>query len=304
MSDLPFLFEAEPIITVQHFLGLGWPGPWRMVSLLGSHGGIALAVGIAFWLGGRRAGYPLLAIVIVEAVLKIALNSVFGVSRPTAEGIVMYEQVEVPAFPSGHIATATAIWGWLALRRLVSWWFAVPLIILVAISRLYLGVHFVGDVLGGILLGVLVFLLIDRFWARLRSWLERPPFSFYVGIAFLSVVGVMVGGLLFFADKGHLWRGGGLIAGFALGLPLEYRLLDYRPTDRPEQPTLGLLLMGTGGVAVLQFLDLTIGQVSHLLGFGFMALAALWAVFVAPALFVKIGWSQPRQAPSLRQGDP
>lgn len=61
-------------------------------------------------------------------------------------------------FPSGHASGAVAMWGGLAVlfrkRRLD--WLAPFLISLVAFTRLYLGVHFLADVLGGTLLGGLM----------------------------------------------------------------------------------------------------------------------------------------------------
>lgn len=67
------------------------------------------------------------------------------------------------SFPSGHSATATTLYGllgyWLVRgrRRIRHRWLvgcsAVGLILVVGFSRIYLGVHFLSDVLGGYLLG-------------------------------------------------------------------------------------------------------------------------------------------------------
>jgi membrane-associated phospholipid phosphatase len=66
------------------------------------------------------------------------------------------------SFPSGHAFTSTAIYGALLLcflpvipRRRRSWCIAgcITLVVLIAFSRLALGVHFVTDVVGGIVLG-------------------------------------------------------------------------------------------------------------------------------------------------------
>jgi hypothetical protein len=58
-------------------------------------------------------------------------------------------------FPSGHTSSAFAVWGGLAVVFRKRWlaWLAPLMIVLIAFSRLYLGVHFLADVLGGAVLG-------------------------------------------------------------------------------------------------------------------------------------------------------
>ena len=78
---------------------------------------------------------------------------------------VAYYQVEHYSFPSGHATTALALYGLLAYfiyrhynrspSRSLTLWVAGILIILVGFSRIYLGVHFLSDVLAGYLLGLL-----------------------------------------------------------------------------------------------------------------------------------------------------
>jgi membrane-associated phospholipid phosphatase len=68
-----------------------------------------------------------------------------------------------PSFPSGHATAAMAVYGFLAyvaVRRVASrrvrfeiiYWTSV-LIALIGFSRIYLGVHFLSDVLSGFLVG-------------------------------------------------------------------------------------------------------------------------------------------------------
>ncbi len=65
-------------------------------------------------------------------------------------------------FPSGHVSGSIAMWGGLAVLFHRRWltWLAPLLIALTALTRIYLGVHFLADILGGALLGGLML-----FWA-------------------------------------------------------------------------------------------------------------------------------------------
>ncbi len=86
-----------------------------------------------------------------------------------------------PSFPSGHtfIVAGGAAVAWLYLRR----WLAVLLTIeafLVAISRIYVGVHYPMDLIGGLLLGVGFALIlcssprfIDKLYSKISSALSN-----------------------------------------------------------------------------------------------------------------------------------
>lgn len=87
-------------------------------------------------------------------------------ARPTD---VAYYEVEHFSFPSGHATTAFALYGLLAyflfrhydksVNQYAYLWAALVLIIVVGFSRIYLGVHYLSDVLAGFLLGFLWMLL-------------------------------------------------------------------------------------------------------------------------------------------------
>lgn len=52
---MDLLFGPEPIAAVQRLFGPGCVPFFELVSLLGSNWGVVLGLGIAVWLGGRRA---------------------------------------------------------------------------------------------------------------------------------------------------------------------------------------------------------------------------------------------------------
>jgi len=68
--------------------------------------------------------------------------------------------------PSGHTQSAVAVWGYLAsqVRSRKLWILAGFLMIGIPVSRLYLGVHFPTDLLGGYILGALLLILFLKLW--------------------------------------------------------------------------------------------------------------------------------------------
>ena len=100
--------------------------------------------------------------------------------RPRPGGIIF--SIWDFSFPSGHATAAIAFYGFLAyiLNKLSHGKFRLLIIVVtlllagfVGYSRLYLGVHYVSDVLAGYAVG-LVFLLIGIYFAEKRSGRKRP----------------------------------------------------------------------------------------------------------------------------------
>jgi membrane-associated phospholipid phosphatase len=139
-----------------------WPDSWRgffsVVTFFGSIWAAAAAVVIAFGAKFYRLSWRL-AVTIIGAYGVAFLGKQFiGRVRP----MELLGNIHVRAaesgmgFPSGHatIATVIALTVWPYLPRKARY-VIVPLFIgLIALSRIYLGVHFPLDVLGGIAVGV------------------------------------------------------------------------------------------------------------------------------------------------------
>ncbi len=101
---------------------------------------------------------------LIEFVLKALVDR----DRPDLERMV---NGHGPSFPSGHVMASVALWGLLPLvvalfsRSRVLWWMSVAvsgfLIATIAMSRMYLGVHWTSDVFAGLLLGSFFLLAIE-----------------------------------------------------------------------------------------------------------------------------------------------
>jgi undecaprenyl-diphosphatase len=113
---------------------------------------------LALWFWHRKAHYWLTVVLVAVPggmLLNVALKHVFRRARPTLEDPLL--TLSTYSFPSGHTAAATVFYGLLAcyLVRLVRGWPAraavmaacVLMVMLVALSRMYLGVHYLSDVL-------------------------------------------------------------------------------------------------------------------------------------------------------------
>lgn len=141
--------------------------PWITWCLLvithlhGVLGAITIACLLAWYLHRKKATYWLFTLVITMPgvmFLNVLLKYIFGRARPSFETPLL-DALSTYSFPSGHTATATALYGLMGAylvcqldhrqwrRRTLIVLAAFLMAALVGFSRIYLGAHYLSDVL-------------------------------------------------------------------------------------------------------------------------------------------------------------
>lgn len=120
------------------------------------------AIFFFFKLRNKKFIFQLLGVLILSALANIALKKAFDRARPTIEHMVV---VETLSYPSGHAMSAMAFYGFLTylvfqikMNKFLRVFLAVlfsALIFFIGLSRVYLGVHFPSDVVGGFVAGLI-----------------------------------------------------------------------------------------------------------------------------------------------------
>ncbi|MBK5565431.1 MAG: phosphatase PAP2 family protein [Ensifer sp. SSB1] len=131
---------------------------------------LVVAVAAQWWYGSTRthnrhvaAGFSFLLGLAINQIILLFVHRI----RPYDAGIthLLIERSADPSFPSDHTTAVFAIAATFLLygmRTRGQWFLAAAL--LVAFSRVYLGIHYVGDILGGVLTGVLAAVLVRAFY--------------------------------------------------------------------------------------------------------------------------------------------
>ena len=168
----------------------------------GVYGFMVLSI-IVFWCIDKRCGYFMLSLGFLGTVLNQFLKIIFRVPRPWVLD-PSFEPVESAvadaggfSFPSGHTQNVFATFGGVFVWTKKTWLRIVcaVLIVLVAFSRMYLGVHTPLDVGVSIVVGIV---LLVALYPMFRS-LEAHPNRFY---GFLAVLAVLLAAFLLYS---YLW---------------------------------------------------------------------------------------------------
>jgi len=304
------MFESDPILWLQQFSAPWFDAAMHFLSWIGEAWFYTPAVLILLFATRLRPGMGVLLALLLAAFATEGFKQGFGMPRPSevdarvlykgesglhlvadgaADGFWALPMDEAIAakrgtrdpsygFVSGHTSAATALALALALffgaRRWWIWALALAWPLLMGLSRMYLGQHFLADVLGGLAVGVAVVLvaraLMRKFqapWPRARrTWMLAVA-----GVCTLAVAAVWVpwidpaiagdvtgallgiGALMRFGwpdgDTGWLRRSARVFVALTVGYTTIWLLATaYAATGWPDRHP-GAFVFGAGGIA-------------------------------------------------------
>ncbi len=275
MSDLTLILWA------QEFASPALTAFFSAITSLGSLEFYMFAIPVIYWMIDKHFGFRFAVFFIFSAYLNSGAKHIFMTERPPRE-IRLVEQ-EGYAFPSGHAQGSTTFWGFLALklRTPLATAGAVLLILLVSLSRIYLGVHWPIDILGGLAIGLILLLAysplanIDLTKIPLKPWMLGS---------------ILVASLLYLL---HPSGDGPMTVGFLLGALIGYRLellyVGFQEEATAVQNVIKIVL----GLAILFVLRIVLKPlvswlpdgIDYTVRYGFIG---LWASFGAPWTFTKL----------------
>lgn len=120
----------------------------------------------------KTIAFPVSGAIILSGVLNFILKNIFARERPDLLRLINETGY---SFPSGHAMINASLYTMLILmilkfikeppKRLLLALLCAALAVTIGLSRIYLGVHYAGDVIGGWLIGFAVSMLVYALWS-------------------------------------------------------------------------------------------------------------------------------------------
>ena len=164
--------------------------PMEFFSFLGTEYCFLFLLPALYWCIETGIGLKVAILLLLNTSVNDSLKMAFHAPRPYwySKEIIAYAKETSFGAPSGHAQIATVVWGVLAfrMRKWWAWLIAILIIVLIGISRVYLGVHFPHDVILGWLIGLLFLWLVLRYWQPVVDWLKKMRLQHQILAAFLA----------------------------------------------------------------------------------------------------------------------
>ena len=201
---------------------------------------------------GKRVGLSILAASMWFPMIKnIALRmrpymahpervNALSIVEPDADPMDIVQQGF--SFPSGHCASAVAVYGGVAreLKRRWVWFVAVVIALLIGLSRFIVGVHYPTDVLGGWVIGVFAIL-----FSILMEKVVKQEWLRYVILLAISLPGIL------WCSSRDYYSSLGMLIGMTTAVPFEMKYVNFRDTRNP----FAMILRVAGAFAIYLVLN-------------------------------------------------
>jgi membrane-associated phospholipid phosphatase len=189
------------IVINQFFQNIGeWLRlPMLTITALGYEEFFILLLPTLYWCVDQMVGLRLGIVLMLANVSNTFFKFLFHNPRPywVSDDVIVYSHETSFGLPSGHAQIAASVWGWLSYETKKLWFtlVALGLILLIGISRIYLGVHFTSDVLLGWSLGAILVFAFAAWYQQVGKWLasqsDFAKFSIVLGSTVLMIVLVL-----------------------------------------------------------------------------------------------------------------
>jgi undecaprenyl-diphosphatase len=160
---------------------VSWPGYSPQAMIIAG-----LIILLIFSIGLQWEAVMALIAAVFSTAINLLVKDLIQRPRPTPALVNVVDTLTSYSFPSGHVMFYTGFFGFIgflafsllkpSLKRSLLLVLFGGLVVLIGVSRIYVGVHWVSDVVGAYLLGSLTLLAFIQFyrWGKTRFFVHQP----------------------------------------------------------------------------------------------------------------------------------
>lgn len=188
----------------------------ELITITAEETTLIVVMCIILWCVNKKIGYKIGLSIILASATNAALKLMFNVERPWVKDDriipIRQETATGSSFPSGHTQSGAAMWFSLnrSFKNTAFRIISILMMVLIAISRVYLSVHTPMDVVGALILSVIIVLLAHYI---MNIAIDKNNIIPLVIVSALAVVG-----LFFYKDESYYKMAGILIAYLIKGI--------------------------------------------------------------------------------------
>lgn len=220
-------WETEIIKALQRISNFFTDTVFLGITMLGEEITFFAVMVVIFWCYNKKFGLMMGLNFLFAALCVNIMKNTIKRPRPFASNpsLSIGDQTEGFSFPSGHTQSASSMGTMLSLRfgKKRPWLIAVfaVLIFLVGFSRIYLGQHYISDVLIGLLIGVSISFAVYYFFMLMGDKEE------YWALLIIPIAIILM--IIFHKEESHrdFYVAGGVSIAIAIGYFLEKRFINY-----------------------------------------------------------------------------
>lgn len=278
---------------------LPYRNPWlseffQVLTWLGYPSFILIFLPLGYWLWRQNAFTRITVLVILSTIVNAFLKDLWQNPRPDIIYAIDPDVGNSFGMPSGHAQIAVVLWFGLAFEIRQRWaWMAASLLVLgIACSRIYLGVHDLEDVLAGLVIGA-ASLCLYRWILRPRNLplRNKPLWTYLLALVFVQVILSVL-----WPAPAHSLTALSLLAFLAawlLGDAMQVNRIEFSIRGSTWARLLVAALGVAGLLLMFKFNKASLAGFPVLLAsYLSVAILGFYMTFIAPALFRIIGLGQ------------
>lgn len=253
---------------------------FEIVTMLGEDLFFIFVIAIFYWCFNKNIGYKLAFVYLTSGAINTMIKEIVKLERPIGYEGIKSSRLHTAggySFPSGHTQKSTSLFTTLMIECEKKWFYFTGVLgmLLVGLSRMYLGVHWPIDVIGGLVIGILCTIFVIKIF----EWSKDKGDPRLLGLLVIP----MIICLLFFYTA-VCYKNVGALTALWFGYIIEDKYINYVTKARWWKQILKLVI-GYLGLILIKEYFMNLLPLNIYSDFFRYALMGLWITVISPLIF-------------------